>query len=56
MAIIPDGLKQIRDFNKSQPTIEDEELGNNTCPYCDIKLKVNEKGIKACLLCERVYE
>jgi hypothetical protein len=55
MAIIPDGLKDKRDFNKSQLSIEDEALENNECPYCDIKLKVNDEGKKACLICERIY-
>lgn len=51
-----EGLKAMIDRNKAQSTIEEDALANNECPYCMIRLKVNEKGQKACPMCERIYD
>jgi len=41
--------------NREQPTIEEEALENNECPYCMLPLKVNERGEKSCPCCNRIY-
>ncbi len=48
-------LQNIIDFNKAQPSIEDESLENDECPDCVWPLKVNSKGQKACPMCERIW-
>jgi rubrerythrin len=48
-------LKAISEFNKSQPSFEEEELSKNLCPYCDWPLKVKD-DVKLCPMCGRKYD
>ena len=48
-------LKNIIAFNKAQPSVEQEALDNNECPYDDWPLDVNSKGEKSCPICGRVW-
>lgn len=48
-------LKNIIEFNKSQPSIEDEALANNECPDDGFALKINSKGERSCEFCGRIY-
>jgi hypothetical protein len=48
-------LKNILDFNKAQPSINEQCLANNECPDCAWPLKVNSAGEKACPICEKVF-
>ena len=51
-----EGLKAMIDRNKAQPTIEEEALASNECPDCMVRLKVNERGQKACPICGHIYD
>ncbi len=48
-------LKSIIEFNKSQPSIEEEELSKNLCPQCFWQLKENSKGERICPICDTIY-
>ena len=50
-----EGLKEMLDFNRSQKTIEEEDLDNKQCPYCLVPLKENEQGKLACPICLRFW-
>ena len=50
-----ENLKQIIEFNKSQKTVDQEELDNGLCPDCDWPLDVNKKGEKSCPICGRIW-
>jgi rubrerythrin len=49
-------LKNIIEFNKSQPSSEQEDLENNECPVCYWTLKANSENEKSCPICGRVYK
>ena len=49
-------LKNIIAFNKSQPSVEEEALENNECPYDGFALKTNSKGERSCEFCGRIYK
>ena len=49
-------LKNIIEFNKAQPSVEEEALANNECPYDGFSLKTNSKGERACEFCGRLYK
>ena len=48
-------LKNIIEFNRSQPDGDDEDVENGECPYDHWPLKENAKGKKACPICGRVW-
>jgi len=52
-----EGLVEMLKRNKEQPSIEQESLEQNQCPFCIWPLKTNEKTYKrVCPICERVFE
>ena len=48
-------LKNIIEFNRSQPDGDEENIENNECPFCSWTLTENEKGYKSCEICGRIY-
>jgi len=50
-----DGLLESIKRNREQPSIEEEELENNQCPYDAWPLGVNDDGAKSCPVCGRIY-
>ena len=49
-------LKNIIEFNKSQPSVEKEALENNECPDDGFALRTNSKGERSCEFCGRIYK
>ena len=50
-----DELKNWLDENRAQPSVEEEALENNECPYDGFSLKTNSKGKRSCEFCGRVF-
>jgi len=50
-----ESLKNIIEFNRSQPNADEEDIENNLCPYDDWLLKENSKGYKSCEICGRLW-
>ena len=50
-----EGLLESIKRNREQPTIEEEELENNQCPYDMWPLDENDDGAKSCPVCGRIY-
>ncbi len=50
------GLLETLKRNREQPTIEEEALQNNECPYDAWNLKVNERGERTCPVCGRIWD
>ena len=48
-------FKNIIEFNKTQKDGDEEDIENDICPYCAWTLDVNEKGVKSCSICGRLY-
>lgn len=48
-------LKNIIEFNRAQKPADEEDVGNNECPYDAWPLKENERGYKSCEICGRIY-
>ncbi len=49
------GLLETIKRNREQPTIEEEALESNECPYDAWQLKVREDGSKSCPVCGRIF-
>jgi len=49
-------LKNIINFNRSQPDGEKEDIKGGMCPRCWWPLKENENGDKACEICGEIYK
>lgn len=49
------GVLETLKRNREQPTIEDEEVAQNQCPFDAWPLKVNDKGQKRCPVCGRTW-
>jgi len=48
-------LQNIINFNKAQKDGDEEDVENSMCPYDWWPLNENEKGYKACPICERIW-
>ena len=50
------GILETLKRNREQPTIEEEALANNECPFDSWTLKVNERGERTCPVCGRHFD
>jgi len=51
-----ESLKEMMEYNCSQPTSEEEDIGNLICPDDGFSLITDSKGRLHCEFCGRVYE